>query len=93
MQIPRRKTSLQKEARAGRESSLSENLRKSLQSCKVSENEEKLEGLLVDFKKNHRILQGLLYILRQLLAFYNGCKSFGYLPYDDFFWDFLWLHI
>ena len=33
------------------ESTLTENLRKSLQSCKASENEEKLEGLAVFFRK------------------------------------------
>lgn len=68
------------------ESTLTENLRKSLQSCKASENEEKLEGLAVFFRKNAvktRILEGLLYILRQLLASYDGSKAFGYLPYND----------
>lgn len=34
------------------ESTLTGNLRKSLQSCKASENEEKLEGLAVFFRKN-----------------------------------------
>ena len=68
------------------ESILTENIRKSLQSCKVSENLEKLEGLSVCFRKNTiktRILEGLLYILRQLLACYDGSKAFGYLPYDE----------
>lgn len=68
------------------ESTLTENLRKSLQSCKASENEEKLEGLAVFFRKNTvktRILEGLLYILRQRLASYDGSKAFGYLPYND----------
>ena len=67
------------------ESILTENIRKSLQSCKVNENLEKLEGLSVCFRKNTiktRILEGLLYILRQLLACYDGSKAFGYLLYD-----------
>jgi len=52
----------------------------------VSENEEKLEGLAVVFRKNTvktRVLAGFLYILRQLLASYDGSKAFGYLPYED----------
>lgn len=60
------------------ESTWTENLRKSLQSCEASENEEKLEGLAVVFRKNTvktRILEGLLYILRQLLASYGGSKA------------------
>lgn len=68
------------------ESTLTENLRKSLQSCKASENQEKLEGLAVFFRKNTvktRILEGLLYILRQLLASYDGSKAFGYLRFND----------
>lgn len=38
------------------------------------------------FRKNTvktRILEGLLYILRQLLASYDGSIAFGYLPYND----------
>ena len=69
------------------ESTLSATVRKSLQSCSVNENAEKLEGLLIFHKKCHgikrRSLEGLLYILRQLLAKCNGDKSFGYLPYED----------
>lgn len=67
------------------ESKLSEKRRISLQSCKASENVEKLEGLPVFYRKNTmkcRILEGLLYILRQLLASYGGSKAFGYLPYN-----------
>ena len=30
-----------------------------------------------------RVLQGLLYILRQFLASYGGSKAFGYLPYNE----------
>lgn len=66
-----------------------------MQSCKASENEEKLEGLAVFFRKNTvktRILEGLLYILRQLLASYDGSKACGYLPYNDaygIFWGFM----
>lgn len=33
--------------------------------------------------KKTRILEGLLYILRQLLACYDGSKAFGYLPFND----------
>ena len=68
------------------ETKLSEKLRISLQSCKACENEEKIEGLIVFYRKNTlkcRILDGLLYILRQLLASYDGGKAFGYLPYSE----------
>ena len=69
------------------ESTLSASVRKSLQNCSVNENAEKLEGLLIFHKKCHgikrRSLEGLLYILRQLLAKCDGDKSFGYLPYED----------
>ena len=69
------------------ESTLSATVRKSLQNCCVNENAEKLEGLLIFLKNCHgikrRSLEGLLYILRQLLAKCDGDKSFGYLPYED----------
>ena len=68
------------------ETRLSHKLRISLQSCNASENEEKLEGLLMFYRKNAlkcRILEGLLYILKQLLASYDGDKAFGYLSYGD----------
>lgn len=79
----------QKRSKARLESALTEKLRKcscALQSCKVSENEEKLKGLAVFFRKDTkkiRIFEGLLYILRQLLACYDGSKAFGYLPFND----------
>lgn len=68
------------------ESTLSAKVRKSLQTCRVNENVEKLEGLLIFQKKclsKSRILEGLLYILRQLLAKCDGDKTYGYLPYED----------
>ena len=52
----------------------------------MCENEEKIEGLIVFYRKNTlkcQILDGLLYILRQLLASYDGGKAFGYLPYSE----------
>ena len=75
----------QKRSKIRLASILTENIGKSLQSRKVSENLKKLEGLSVFFRKNTiktRILEGLLYILRQLLACYDGSKTFEYLPYD-----------
>lgn len=55
-------------------------LKKSLQTCKVSENEEKLMGLINVYTRQKtklkvQILEALLFILRQLLA--------GFLQFDD----------
>lgn len=51
----------------------SDSLRKSLQTCRVEENEGKLEGLLEFYKIRKRyhktqVIEALLFILRQLLA-------------------------
>lgn len=68
------------------ETKLSDKLWVSLNACVASENKEKLEGLVIFYRKNNskcRVLEGLLYILKKFLASYNGSKAFGYLSYDD----------
>jgi hypothetical protein len=60
--------------------------RKSLQNCKVENNLAKLEGLLKATKSAQKtnILEGLIYVLRQLLA-KNGDsgKVIGFLPFEE----------
>ena len=65
-------------------------LRKSLQTCKVSENEEKLMGLINAYTRQKaklkvQILEALLFILRQLLAESSFCDARGreFLQFDD----------
>lgn len=73
-------------SKARKESSIGKRLRKSLQTCKVRNNLAKLEGLLkcATSKSLSNILEGLLYILRQLLAQSesNG-KAIGFLSFEN----------
>lgn len=65
-------------------------LKKSLQTFKVSENEEKLMGLINVYTRQKaklkvQILEALLFILRQLLAESSFCdtRGRGFLQFDD----------
>ena len=61
-------------------------MQKSLQSCKVANNLAKLEGLLKVTKSTSKakIIQGLLYVLRQLLVKKTGGKKvIGFLTFHD----------
>ena len=65
-------------------------LQKSLQTCKVSENEEKLMGLINAYTRQKanlkvKILKALLFILRQLLAesSFRDARGRGFLQFDD----------
>lgn len=63
-----------------------ESLRKSLQTCDVKNNLDKLEGLLKmsNNAKLSNVLEGLVYILRQLLASsFDGENCIGFLSFDD----------
>ena len=69
-----------------KESSIGKRLRKSLQTCKVRNNLAKLKGLLkcAASKSLSNILEGLLYILRQLLAQSESKgKAIGFLSFED----------
>ena len=62
------------------------NTRKSLQSCKVENNLAKLEGLLKATKSVMKttVLEGLIFVLRQLLAENEDSgKALGFLPFDE----------
>lgn len=67
--------------------------RRSLQSCPVESNEEMLEGLLHRYRNNiskSRIIEGLLFVLRQLLAPVHisvdtTCRAWDFLTFDDAF--------
>jgi len=70
----------------------SESCRKSLQTCRVEENEEKLEGLLAMYKKRKRyhktqVVEALLFILRQLLARSSDkdARGRGFLHFSEAF--------
>ena len=81
-------TNLTSELRSAsrKESCVGDKLRKSLQSCKLSNNEAKLEALLkkTASKSLTNILHGLLYILRQLLVQSMLCeKAIGFLSFED----------
>ena len=73
-------------SKSRKESSIGKQIRKSLQTCKVWNNLAELEGLLkcATSKSLSNILEGLLYILRQLLAHSesNG-KAAGFLSFED----------
>jgi hypothetical protein len=61
-------------------------LQRSHQSCKVSHNLDKLEGLLkvTTSASKEKILHGLIYVLRQLLARKPGSeKAMGFLTFRD----------
>lgn len=68
-------------------------LRKSLQTCPAEFNEEKLEGLMHHYQNNKsksRIIEGLLFVLRQLLApvpisAIPASRAWGFLTMDDAF--------
>lgn len=67
--------------------------RRSLQTCPVESNEEMLEGLLHHYRNNRsksRIIKGLLFVLRQLLApvyasVDTACRAWGFLTFDEDF--------
>lgn len=68
----------------------SSGLQKSLQPCKVTENEEKLLGLIDVYTRRKaklkvQILEALLFILRQLLAesSFSDTRGRGFLEFDD----------
>ena len=70
-----------------------DSLRRSLQSCPVESNKEMLEGLLHHYRNNmskSRIIEALLFVLRQLLApvhvsLDTACRAWGFLTFDDAF--------
>ena len=75
---------LRSEAR--REFFVGKHLRSSLQTCKVGNNLDKLEGLLKCTKSKSlgKILSGLIYILHQLLAQSKiTSKSIGFISFED----------
>ena len=67
-----------------------QHLQKSLQTCKVNENEEKLLGLLEFYTKRKAnlkviVIESLLFVLRQLLAASSifDSRGKGFLLFDD----------
>ena len=79
-------TYLQLRSNMQKESSLGKHLRKSLQTCKVGNNLAKLEGLLKSTTSRSKltIIEGLLFVLRQLLAQgRNSNKAIGFLTFED----------
>ena len=62
-------------------------LRVSLQSCSLKVNEIKLEGLLSQVHKRDgrkdNMLEGLLFVLNQLLATNGNVKSIGFMDFND----------
>lgn len=64
-------------------------VRRSLQTCPPQHNEEMLEGLIHQCRKNRtklQVLEGLLFVLRQLIAPVGNSgidKAWGYLAFDD----------
>lgn len=71
----------------------SDRWRRSLQTCPVESNEEMLEGLLHHYRNNRSkscIIEGLLFVLRQLLAAVctsvdTACRAWGFLTFDEAF--------
>ena len=68
----------------------SENVRKSLQTCRADENEDKLQGFLDMYKKkkcHHKtsVIEALLFILRQLLASSSStdARGRGFLEFEE----------
>lgn len=73
-----------------KQTTLTSSIRKSLQTCPVQHNEEKLEGLIDYYCKrkaqqNLQVIEALLYILRQLLAGSSAddSRGKGFLEFDD----------
>ena len=70
----------------------SDEIRKSLQTCLVHDNEEKLEGFLKFYEKRNahhksQVITALLYVLRQLLASssFNDERRRGFLHFSEAF--------
>ena len=68
-------------------STIDDCLRVSLQSCSLKVNEIKLEGLLSQVHKRDgrkaNMLEGLLFVLNQLLATNGNGKSIGFMDFND----------
>lgn len=82
----KRPTYLQLRSNLQKESSLGKHLQKSLQTFKVGKNLVNLEGLpkYTTSKSKSTIIEGLLYVLRQLLVQgRNSNKAIGFLKLED----------
>ena len=73
-------------------STVSAGLRRSLQTCQVKENEEKLDGLLEFYKKRKsnlkaQVIEALFFVLRHLLAASSkeDTRGRGFLSFDEAF--------
>lgn len=69
------------------ESKIAENIRSSLQSCPLKDNEIKLQSLLSVCRNKHgqraNTIQGLLFVLNELMVERDHGKMAGFLSFDE----------